>query len=181
MSRVSLPCEEVLRRARTARAVMLFMPDKVDSSFLDQCPDLRIIAGAFKGYNNVDIKACTDHGVWFTVARGLLTVPTAELAISLLHALAGNVVAGDLLVWNGDFTPHLGSAIDDVRRPVALEAAANIYEDLTGTRPGGVVNALRFPGGTVGKEPRRKAPSAPNICCPLLTELTEPSSAFYEK
>ncbi len=105
MSRVSLPCEEVLRRARTARAVMLFMPDKVDSSFLDQCQDLRIIARASKGCDNVDVKACTGHGVWFTVARELLTVPTAELAISLLLALVRNVVAGDLLIRSGDFTP----------------------------------------------------------------------------
>ena len=103
MSRISLPYEEVLRRARTAHAVMSFMPDRIDRSFLDRCPDLRVIAGVFKGRDNVDVEACTEHGVWFTVVKDLLTVPTAELAVALLLALTRNVAAGDRLMRRGTF------------------------------------------------------------------------------
>ena len=41
------------------------------------------------------------------------------------------------------FTPHLGSAVDDVRRAIALEAAANIFEALNGERPKGAINNPR--------------------------------------
>ena len=43
------------------------------------------------------------------------------------------------------FTPHLGSAVDDVRREIALEAARNILQALNGERPDGAVNS---PQGT---------------------------------
>lgn len=40
------------------------------------------------------------------------------------------------------FTPHLGSAVDSVRREIALEAARNILEALAGRRPQGAVNDI---------------------------------------
>jgi phosphonate dehydrogenase len=38
------------------------------------------------------------------------------------------------------FTPHLGSAVDEARRAIALEAAENILQVLAGRRPRGAVN-----------------------------------------
>jgi phosphonate dehydrogenase len=38
------------------------------------------------------------------------------------------------------FTPHLGSAVDDVRREIALEAARSILQAFAGTTPQGAVN-----------------------------------------
>ncbi len=40
------------------------------------------------------------------------------------------------------FTPHLGSAVDEVRKKIALEAAENIREALQGKKPRGAVNCL---------------------------------------
>jgi phosphonate dehydrogenase len=40
------------------------------------------------------------------------------------------------------FTPHLGSAVDEVRKMIALEAAENIREALQGKKPRGAVNCL---------------------------------------
>jgi phosphonate dehydrogenase len=40
------------------------------------------------------------------------------------------------------FTPHLGSAVDDVRREIALEAACNILQAFEGRRPEGAINRL---------------------------------------
>ena len=37
-------------------------------------------------------------------------------------------------------TSHLGSAVDDIRRAIALDAAANIFEALAGEKPQGAVN-----------------------------------------
>jgi phosphonate dehydrogenase len=103
-TREKLPAAEIVIRARGADALMVFMPDVVDQAFLDQCKTLKIIAGAFKGYDNVDIDACTRNGVWFTIVHDLLTVPTAELAAGLLISLARNILPGDRLVRSGGFS-----------------------------------------------------------------------------
>lgn len=102
-TRATLPREEVLRRAGGAEAVMAFMPDVIDEDFLARCPRLRIVAGAFKGHDNIDLGACERRGVCVTTVNDLLTVPTAELAIGLLLALSRNIVEGDRHVRAGAF------------------------------------------------------------------------------
>lgn len=99
----SLERDEILRRAQNAQAIMTFMPDSVDESFLAACPQLRVIGCALKGYDNYDVDACTRRGVWITNVPDLLTVPTAELTIGLLIGLARNVLAGDRFVRGGQF------------------------------------------------------------------------------
>lgn len=102
-TRDTLPRSEVLRRTHDADALMTFMPDGVDETFLRACPRLRVIGCALKGYDNYDVEACTRHGVWITNVPDLLTVPTAELTIGLLIGLARHVLVGDGLVRSGEF------------------------------------------------------------------------------
>lgn len=99
----TLERDEILRRAQDAVAIMTFMPDSVDEAFLRACPQLRVVACALKGYDNYDVEACTRRGVWVTIVRDLLTIPTAELAIGLLIGLTRNVPAGDRFVRSGQF------------------------------------------------------------------------------
>lgn len=94
---------DLRRRTADAEALMAFMPDRVDADFLDACPQLRIVAGALKGYDNFDADACAARGVWLTVVPDLLTEPTAELAVGLVIALARNMPAGDRYVRDGSF------------------------------------------------------------------------------
>ncbi len=98
-----LPRAELLRRARDAQALIVFMPDSIDDAFLAACPRLRIVAAALKGYDNFDVAACTRRGIWFTIVPDLLTEPTAELALALLLGLARKIPAGDRLIRSGDF------------------------------------------------------------------------------
>ena len=79
-SRESLPQAELQARLAQARAVMVFMPDCVDAAFLDTCPKLRIVAAALKGFDNIDVAACTKRKIWLSIVPDLLTLPTAELA-----------------------------------------------------------------------------------------------------
>ena len=79
------------------------MPDRVDAAFLKQCPRLKVIACALKGFDNFDVEACTDAGVWVTIAPDLLTNPTAELAVGLAIALARRLREGDALMRSGTF------------------------------------------------------------------------------
>jgi phosphonate dehydrogenase len=94
----SWPRVELLRRLADADAVVVFMPDRVDEEFLAAAPRLRVVAGAFKGNDNVDLAACARRGVRTTIVEDLLTAPTADLAVALLLALTRNVLAGDRAV-----------------------------------------------------------------------------------
>ncbi|HXB22489.1 MAG TPA: phosphonate dehydrogenase [Candidatus Solibacter sp.] len=95
--------EQLLERSREADALMVFMPDRVDDRFLAQCPNLKIVAAALKGYDNFDVEACTRRDVWFTIVPDLLTLPTAELALGLMLGITRNILPGDRLIRSGNF------------------------------------------------------------------------------
>ena len=80
---------QVRARCADAVAIMAFMTDRLDASFVEACPNLKIIGGALKGADNIDVSAAERRGVWVTNVPDLLTVPTAELAIGLMLAAAG--------------------------------------------------------------------------------------------
>jgi phosphonate dehydrogenase len=81
----------------------------VDAALLAAAPGLRIIAGALKGPDNIDIPACTRAGVWVSVVPDLLTEPTAELALGLALSLQRHIGAGDARVraLHGGWRPVL--------------------------------------------------------------------------
>ncbi|HEV2963509.1 MAG TPA: phosphonate dehydrogenase [Candidatus Angelobacter sp.] len=93
----------LLQQASQADALMVFMPDSVDDHFLSQCPNLKVVAAALKGFDNFDVEACTRRGVWFTIVPDLLTQPTAELALGLALGITRNVLPGDRLVRSDNY------------------------------------------------------------------------------
>ncbi|MEM9282419.1 MAG: NAD(P)-dependent oxidoreductase [Verrucomicrobiota bacterium] len=102
-TRESWPEDLLLHHCQEADGILAFMPDTVDEAFLSHCPNLKIIAGALKGYDNFDIEACSRNGVLFTNVPDLLTAPTAELAVALLLGVARKCVPGDHLIRSGRF------------------------------------------------------------------------------
>jgi phosphonate dehydrogenase len=95
------PREHLFREIAGATAVMTFMPDRIDRAFLDAAPDLAVVACALKGFDNFDVPACTERGIWVSIVEDLLTQPTAELTIGLMIGLARHVLAGDEHVRTG--------------------------------------------------------------------------------
>jgi phosphonate dehydrogenase len=95
--------EQVRGRCRDAVGLLAFMTDRIDAEFLAACPSLRVIGAALKGFDNIDIQAATDAGVWLTIVPDLLTVPTAELTIGLMLSLGRNISAGDRKIKKDGF------------------------------------------------------------------------------
>ena len=81
--------------AKDADALLAFMPDKIDDTWLLRAPRLRVIAAALKGHDNFDLAACTRRGIWVSNVPDLLTAPTSELTIGLMISLARKIRAGD--------------------------------------------------------------------------------------
>lgn len=95
--------EEVIARAHDAEALITCMADLVDDDLLDACPRLRVVSATLKGYDNIDVAACTRRGVWVTILPDMLTAPTAELAVGLAIALMRQIRVGDAVVRGGGF------------------------------------------------------------------------------
>lgn len=97
------PRTRLLQFSRDAAGLLVFMPDLIDDALLAACPDLRVIAAALKGFDNIDVAACTRRGIWVAIVPDLLTSPTAELALTLTLGLTRNVLPGDGRVRAGEF------------------------------------------------------------------------------
>lgn len=110
------PADRLKDVCRDASGIMAFMPDRIDAKFLDGCPRLAVVGAALKGFDNIDVDAATARGVWVTICKDLLTIPTAELAIGLMLALGRNMLAGDREIrasgFHGWRPRHYGVGLD---------------------------------------------------------------------
>jgi len=72
------------------------LTDRVDDEFLDAAgPQLRIVANYAVGFDNIDVDACTRHGVLASNTPEVLTETTADIAFALMMAAARRIAEGD--------------------------------------------------------------------------------------
>ena len=90
--------KEIGEEARDAYALCWFVPDIIDEAVLDTCPNLRILAGFPRGYDNVNLVAATRRGIWVTIGPDLMVEPTADLAWGLLLSISRRIISADAFV-----------------------------------------------------------------------------------
>jgi glyoxylate reductase len=92
----AIPRDELLSRARGKDGLLTILTERVDDELLDAAgPRLRIVANHAVGFDNIDVPACTRHGVLVTNTPDVLTEATADLAWSLILATVRRVAEGD--------------------------------------------------------------------------------------
>lgn len=74
-----------------ADGALLTAGDRIDEALLAQCPRLKAVANIAVGINNLDLAACTRHGVLATNTPDVLNEATADHAWALLLAAARRV------------------------------------------------------------------------------------------
>jgi len=94
---------DLLSNLATANAVLIRSATKMDAEAIAAAPNLKIIARAGVGLDNVDVPAATAAGVLVVNAPTSNIVSAAELAVSLLLAVARNVVPANLALKNGQW------------------------------------------------------------------------------
>jgi len=94
---------ELLPALASANAVLVRSATKMDAEAIAAAPNLKVIARAGVGLDNVDIPAATAAGVLVVNAPTSNIVSAAELAVSLLLAVARNVVPANLALKNGQW------------------------------------------------------------------------------
>lgn len=82
---------ELAQRLRDADGALLTSGERVDARLLAACPNLKVASNIAVGYNNIDLAACTRHGVAATNTPDVLNEATADHAWALLLAAARRV------------------------------------------------------------------------------------------
>lgn len=95
--------EEMIERARKADAMVAHLRDPIDTQFIQSLEKMKIIANYAVGYNNIDVQAATDRGIYVTHTPGVLTEATADIAFALILAVARRIVESDRFVRDGKF------------------------------------------------------------------------------
>jgi glyoxylate reductase len=95
------PRGDVLRRLAGKDALIALLTEKVDDELLSAAPKLRIVANVAVGYDNIDLAACTRRKVAITNTPGVLDETTADLAWTLILAVARRLVEADAVARSG--------------------------------------------------------------------------------
>ena len=92
---------ELLQHVAEKDALICLPTEKVDEELLAAAPRLRIAATVSVGFDNIDVPACTRHGVVATNTPGVLDDTTADFAWTLLMAVARRLIEGEAWVRSG--------------------------------------------------------------------------------
>lgn len=94
---------ELLAAVADVEGLLCMVTDRVDAELLDAAPRLRVVANHAVGYDNIDVVAATECGIWVANTPDVLTDATADLAFALLLAVSRRVVEGDAFVRSGSW------------------------------------------------------------------------------
>ncbi len=87
--------DELSRDLASAEALVVRSATKVTADIMAAAPQLRVIARAGTGVDNVDVAAATERGIVVMNAPGANSISVAELAIGLMLSLARQIPAAD--------------------------------------------------------------------------------------
>jgi len=85
------PIQAVKEEYRDAIA-LIALGVKVNEQFLQQVPNLKLVARFGVGYDNVDVAACTRHGVYATITQRALSEAVADHTFGLIIGVARHIV-----------------------------------------------------------------------------------------
>jgi gluconate 2-dehydrogenase len=80
------------------------LSERVDAALLAQCPTLKAVCNIAVGFNNIDLKACTERGVMATNTPGVLDASTADFTWALILATARRVTESEAWLRAGQWS-----------------------------------------------------------------------------
>jgi len=78
----------LLEQIGETEGILCLLTDSVNQALLNVAPRLRVVSNMAVGFDNIDIAACTRHGIPVGNTPGVLTDATADLTMALLLAAA---------------------------------------------------------------------------------------------
>ncbi len=117
---------ELLAAITDADAVLVRSATKVDLEALQAARQLKVVARAGVGLDNVDVKAATQHGVMVVNAPTSNIVSAAELAVALMLAAARHVSPAHQALRNGEWKRSSYTGIELYEKTVGIVGLGRI-------------------------------------------------------
>src|SRR4051794_22152907 len=117
---------ELLAAITDVDAILVRSATKVDEEALAAAKNLKIVARAGVGLDNVDVKAATQHGVMVVNAPTSNIVSAAELAVALMLAAARHVSPAHAALRNGEWKRSKYTGIELYEKTVGIVGLGRI-------------------------------------------------------
>lgn len=143
----SPPYSELVRAVADVDALYAHVTNTVDAALMDAAPNLKVIAQFGVGYDNVDMVAANERGIAVGNTPGVLSESTADLAFTLITAMARRVYDLPGVVnrgeW-GDFAP-VGYLANDVHhKTLGIVGMGSIGSEVAKRAAGFNMNVLYY-------------------------------------
>ena len=103
--------EELLAKLQGRDGVQTSSSDRIDLELLEKCPLIKAVCNTAVGYNNIDVDACSRHGVMVTNTPGVLTDSVADYSMGLIIATCRRMTEGEAYLrkgeWKGTFLKQM--------------------------------------------------------------------------
>jgi glyoxylate reductase len=96
-----MPHDDLVARVAGKQALVSMITDAVSRDVIEAGRDLKVIANAAVGYNNIDVPAARERGIVVTNTPGVLTDATADLTWALILGITRRIGEGERLVRRG--------------------------------------------------------------------------------
>ena len=96
------PKSVLIEKVKEVDGICCLLTDRIDREVIDAAGEqLKGISQVAVGYDNIDIEAATEKGIYVTNTPGVLTETTADYAFALLMATARRIAEADRYVRGG--------------------------------------------------------------------------------
>jgi gluconate 2-dehydrogenase len=85
------------------QGAMVTLSDRIDTTLLGRCPNLKAVCNIAVGYNNIDLEACTKAKVMATNTPGVLDDTTGDFTWALILATARRLTEAEAYLRNGQW------------------------------------------------------------------------------
>ncbi|MGH9766119.1 MAG: 2-hydroxyacid dehydrogenase [Blastocatellia bacterium] len=96
--------DSLLAGVSDANGLVCLLTDTIDREVINAGTRLRVIANVAVGYNNIDVMAARERGIYVTNTPDVLTEATANLTWALILAVTRRIVEADAFTRAGKFT-----------------------------------------------------------------------------
>lgn len=112
----AIPRKLLLSKVRGVDGLLSLLTERIDTEVMDAGKQLKVISNYAVGYNNIDVEAATERGIYVTNTPGILTETTADCAFALLMAIARRIPEADRHVrakkWVHAWGPSMFAGFD---------------------------------------------------------------------
>jgi len=93
--------EELIRGVSGKDSVISLLTDKIDAQVMNSSKRLKVISNCAVGFDNIDLKAATERGIYVTNTPEVLTETVADLTWALILGVARRLVEADQFLRSG--------------------------------------------------------------------------------